>query len=325
MDDLLETALMRVLRGAGPAGLAVMPPRRGRIIRPLLSLSRAEVLAYLEERQISCRTDLSNGDNRFFRNRIRNLLVPCLEGVYPSYRRTLLSMAETQALAASFLAAEARRRCSWERIPGYRTGGGIALETGRENFFFQPEIIREEALFQGLDILGARRPRYRRAVIRLFCEGRTARADLGGVEVLAEGLRVILVTGSVRDHEEGFSLLIKAPGFYTLEGVSFELRRAGFTGDDAGSRNFYASLPLCIRPGFPEDTLETENSPEDSGKTGRVSAGNFGGKGRVLTAADAEGVAAFLSLRERAGGGGEITVLRGRKRGNSPFFLICGV
>jgi tRNA(Ile)-lysidine synthase len=323
MDDLLETALMRVLRGAGPAGLAAMPSRRGRIIRPLLGLSRAEVLAYLAERQISCRTDLSNRDNRFFRNRVRNLLVPCLEGVYPSYRRTLLAMAETQALAASFLAAEARRRCSWKQVSEYTAGTGrrgIALETGRENFFSRPEIVREEALFQGLDLLGAGRPRYRRAVIRLFCEGRTARADLGGVEVLSEGSRVILVPGTVRDHEKGFSLLIKAPGFYTLEGVSFELRRAGLAGDDSGGGNFFASLPLCIRPAFPEDVLGT--APEGSG---RVSAGSFRGKGRVLTVADAEGAAAFLSFRKRAGGGGEITVLRSRKKGGSPFLLICGV
>jgi tRNA(Ile)-lysidine synthase len=302
-----------------------MPPRRGRIIRPLLGLSRAEVLAYLEERQIPWRTDKSNGDNRFFRNRIRNILVPCLEGICPSYRRTLLSMAETQALAASFLAAEARRRCPWKRIPGYAAGmggRGIALETGRENFFSQPEIIREEALFRGLDLLGAGRPRYRRAVIRLFCECGTARADLGGVEVLSKGFRVILAPESLRVMEEGFSLLIKAPGFYTLEGVSFELRRAGLAGDDSGGKNFFASLPLCIRPAFPEDVLEA--SPEGSGRAGRVSAGSFRGKGRVLTAADAEGVAAFLSFRKRAGGGGEITVLRGRK-GGSPFFLICGV
>jgi tRNA(Ile)-lysidine synthase len=322
-DDLLETALMGVLRGAGPAGLAAMPSRRGRIIRPLLKLGRAEVLAYLEERRIPWRVDQSNGDNRFFRNRIRNLLVPCLEGVYPSYRRTLPAMAETQSLAASFLAAEARRRCPWEQVPGH--GAGIALETGRENFFSLPEIIREEALFRGLDLLGAGRPRYRRAVIRLFCEGGTARADLGGAEVLSEGSRVILVPGTVRGREDGFSLLIKAPGFYTLEGVSFELRRAGSAGDDPGGKNFFASLPLCIRPAFPEDALGAGNSPEGSGRAERVFARNFRGEGPVLTAADAEGAAAFLSFRKNARGGGEITVLRGRKKGDSSFFLTGGV
>jgi tRNA(Ile)-lysidine synthase len=322
MDDLLETALMRVFRGAGPAGLAAMPPRRGRIIRPLLKLGRVDVLAYLEERRIPWRTDQSNGDNRFFRNRIRNLLVPCLEGVYPSYRRTLLAMAETQSLAASFLAAEARRRCLWEQVPGHAAGAGIALETGRENFFSLPEIIREEALFRGLDLLGAGRPRYRRAVIRLFCEGRTARADLGGAEVLSEGSRVILVPGTLRSREDGFSLLIKAPGFYTLEGVSFELRRAG---DDSGGKNFFASLPLCIRPAFPEDALGAENSPEGSGRAERVSAGSFRGEGPVLIAADAEGVAAFLSFRKEAGGGRRIRVLRGREKGGIPFFLTGGV
>jgi tRNA(Ile)-lysidine synthase len=327
MDDLLETALMRVLRGAGPAGLAAMPSRRGRIIRPLLSLDRAGVLAYLGERGIPYRTDPSNGDNRFFRNRIRNVLVPCLEGIYPSYRRTLLSMAETQALAASFLAAGARRCCVWEKVParagGTGKGRGFIARTAREGFFSRPEIIREEALFQGLDLLGAKRPRYRRAVIRLFCEGRTARADLGGVEVLSEGLHVILAPGPVRGMEKGFSLLIKAPGFYTLKGVSFELRRAGAAGGDHGGQDvFFASLPLCIRPGFPEDALGGEIFPGGSGESVRVSPGDFRGEGPVLTAADAEGTAAFLSFGKKAGGAKVVTVLRGRKTGGSPFFLL---
>jgi tRNA(Ile)-lysidine synthase len=325
LDDLLETALMGVLRGAGPAGLAAMPPRRGRIIRPLLTLGRAEVFAYLEERRISYRTDLSNGDNRFLRNRVRNVLVPCLAGLYPSYRRTLLSMAETQALSASFLTAEARRRCPWESVPD---GERIILRTEREPFFSQPEIIREEALFQGLDLLGAGRPRYRRTVIRLFCGGKTARVNLGGVELLSEGAHVLLVPGGVRNFEEGFSLLIKAPGSYTLRGVTFELRRAGSAGHDyEGAGVFFASLPLCIRPSFPEDSLGDGLAVEDApGGSGRTRPRDFGGRRRVLTAADADGPAAFLSFRRKAGGTGEITVLRGRKTGNGPFSLtVCGV
>jgi hypothetical protein len=236
-------------------------------------------------------------------------------------------MAETQALVASFLAAGARRCCVWERVPahagGTGKGRGFVARTAREDFFSRPEILREEALFQGLDLLGAKRPRYRRAVIRLFCEGRTARADLGGVEVLSEGTHVILAPRFVRGIEEGFSLLIKAPGFYTLKGVSFELRRAGAAGNDHAEQDvFFASLPLCVRPGFPEDALGGEGSPDSSGRSGRVSPGDFRGGSPVLTAADAEGIAAFLSFRKKAGGAGVVTVLRGRKTGGSPFFLL---
>jgi hypothetical protein len=120
--------------------------------------------------------------------------------------------------------------------------------------------------------------------------------------------------------------LIKAPGFYTLRGVPFELREGGFAGNGYGEGGvFFASLPLCIRPVFPEDALGIENSPKVSGGTERVSAGRFRGKGSVLTAADAEGAAAFLSIKKKKAGGGEITVLRGRKTGGDPFFLLCGV
>jgi tRNA(Ile)-lysidine synthase len=51
-DDMLETVLMRILRGSGPAGLSALPSRRGRFFRPKLELSRRDVLAYLTEKNI---------------------------------------------------------------------------------------------------------------------------------------------------------------------------------------------------------------------------------------------------------------------------------
>ncbi|MDR0710170.1 MAG: tRNA lysidine(34) synthetase TilS, partial [Spirochaetaceae bacterium] len=66
-DDLLETVLMRVLRGSGPAGLAAMKRDNGRILRPLLSLDRSQVLDYLAGRGIPFRTDSTNADPSFLR------------------------------------------------------------------------------------------------------------------------------------------------------------------------------------------------------------------------------------------------------------------
>ncbi|MDR0409821.1 MAG: tRNA lysidine(34) synthetase TilS, partial [Spirochaetaceae bacterium] len=75
-DDMLENTLLRILRGAGPAGLAMMPERNGRILRPLISVSRAEIIEYLLERGFSWREDSSNKDERYLRNRIRRRLKP---------------------------------------------------------------------------------------------------------------------------------------------------------------------------------------------------------------------------------------------------------
>lgn len=78
-EDVAETFLQRLIRGSGPFGLAVLPPRRGMYIRPLLECSRAEILEYLSQNNIPFFTDSTNADLRFQRNRIRNELIPYLQ------------------------------------------------------------------------------------------------------------------------------------------------------------------------------------------------------------------------------------------------------
>jgi tRNA(Ile)-lysidine synthase len=93
-DDQAETVLMRLLRGAGTAGLAGMTPKsRGRVIRPLLGVTRSEIEAYLRSRGIAFRSDSSNADPTFLRNRIRHELIPYLATYNPSVRDRLVTMA----------------------------------------------------------------------------------------------------------------------------------------------------------------------------------------------------------------------------------------
>lgn len=74
-DDQAETVLMRLLTGAGVAGLrGIHPHREDGFIRPLLGVTRAELAAYLAERGIVPRDDRSNDDPRFLRNRVRAFL-----------------------------------------------------------------------------------------------------------------------------------------------------------------------------------------------------------------------------------------------------------
>src|SRR6185369_5420858 len=78
-DDQAETFLLRLLRGAGPRGLASMHPRRGPVVRPLLSCRRHELRAFLAERHASYVDDESNADVSIPRNRVRVELLPLLE------------------------------------------------------------------------------------------------------------------------------------------------------------------------------------------------------------------------------------------------------
>jgi tRNA(Ile)-lysidine synthase len=79
-DDQAETVLMRLLRGSGLGGLSAIHPRRAKIVRPLIDLSRAELVEYLRARQIGWVEDSSNRDPRFLRTRIRHELMPWLTG-----------------------------------------------------------------------------------------------------------------------------------------------------------------------------------------------------------------------------------------------------
>jgi len=88
-DDSLETMLINLIRGTGIKGLAGMQPRQGKVIRPLLFSNRQEITDYLDFRNLEYRTDTSNQDIRFVRNRIRNVILPEIEKINPAIRQTL--------------------------------------------------------------------------------------------------------------------------------------------------------------------------------------------------------------------------------------------
>jgi tRNA(Ile)-lysidine synthase len=107
-DDQAETLLLRLLRGAGATGLAGMRPRTGDILRPLLAVSRAEVLDHLRERGLAWREDPSNADPAHRRNRVRHELLPYLEARFnPEIRAALARTASLLADEAAHVRAEA--------------------------------------------------------------------------------------------------------------------------------------------------------------------------------------------------------------------------
>lgn len=90
-DDNAESILMFIIKGTGPAGMAgIAPVREGRIIRPLIRLTRRQIMRYLDAKRLPHVTDSSNLDPNFLRNRIRNHLIPVLQSAYnPGIIQTL--------------------------------------------------------------------------------------------------------------------------------------------------------------------------------------------------------------------------------------------
>lgn len=92
-DDNAETVLLHLVRGTGLKGLGGIAPQRGNIIRPMLTVTRQDVLALLEEYCLSYRTDSSNGEDQFLRNRLRHHVMPLLLQENPRLAENLSSMA----------------------------------------------------------------------------------------------------------------------------------------------------------------------------------------------------------------------------------------
>ncbi len=161
-DDNVETVLHRLIRGTGIRGLsgipAVRPLRNGqphRLIRPLLNVRRADILAYLDRRDITYCHDHTNEVTEFTRNRIRNELIPKLEQDYnPAVTDAVLRLAEQARRLNEFV-----QRAVDERFPTMLIG-----ERGAEHpteitlnataLLREPQALQTELIRRAIATLG---------------------------------------------------------------------------------------------------------------------------------------------------------------------------
>ena len=92
-DDNAETVLMHLVRGTALKGLGGITPVSGRLIRPMLSVTRQQVLAFLEAYHLHFVEDSSNGSDAFLRNRLRHHVMPLLKQENPRLAQNLSRMA----------------------------------------------------------------------------------------------------------------------------------------------------------------------------------------------------------------------------------------
>lgn len=126
-NDQAETVLLRLIRGSGSRGLAgIYPVLEGKVVRPFLRLTRPEIETEIGLRHLTFRTDRSNLDARFTRNRIRQQVIPMLEREFnPAIVSLLSQFAERCREDETYMEQQAReaagpwraRQGSEERIP----------------------------------------------------------------------------------------------------------------------------------------------------------------------------------------------------------------
>lgn len=137
-DDSVETVLLNLIRGTGIRGMGGIRPKNGYVVRPLLTVSRTEILTWLEEQNLSYVTDSTNLSDAYTRNFIRLRILPMLEELNPSVRtaiaRTADHLAETETIYLHVV-DEARRqlmepadRFSIARLMSYPSPATILYE-----------------------------------------------------------------------------------------------------------------------------------------------------------------------------------------------------
>jgi tRNA(Ile)-lysidine synthase len=159
LDDQAETVLMKLLRGAWTEGLSAIYPillistpssapnsgpssapgstpagrrdqKTGKILRPLLSTSRKEIVAYLNSIPQTWREDSSNNDPAYTRNRLRHTILPLLREENPSLNHTLSNLAELAREEEARWQTELTRLLPQLLLPGKPVrGGGRAVST----------------------------------------------------------------------------------------------------------------------------------------------------------------------------------------------------
>ncbi|MDR1217952.1 MAG: tRNA lysidine(34) synthetase TilS [Oscillospiraceae bacterium] len=211
-DDNAETVLFNLARGTGIRGVCGIPPVRGRIIRPILCLTRADVEEYLLRRGIPHVEDSTNVSEDYARNRLRRSVMPVLRDINPAAADNIMHASELLRSDDDFLRAEARRFIS-HRTDGGRTPVKELLELHPA---VSARVIRALA-GEGLS------HRHVRAVMEL-CGG----ASPSGEACLPGGVSAFREYGYLRfgatEKPRGFSVVELKPGVSArLEGTELTI------------------------------------------------------------------------------------------------------
>jgi tRNA(Ile)-lysidine synthase len=227
-DDQAETLLMRLIRGAGVSGLSGIPPVRENIIRPLIGITRDEVLEHLTAQALPFKTDPSNTKPLYTRNRIRLEVLPILKRFNPR-------IVETLAAEAALLRDEDQ-----------------AMEAYLEALTETACVRNEDSLSVKRDAFDMLPPAFRRRLLRKILHTADAGAPSLSLGQIDDALSFMLTAQTGRT--------MNLPGGLA---VTREYNQLVFSSPTAGT-DFSHPLTLSGTTVIPELGLEVETSVSDS-------------------------------------------------------------
>lgn len=198
-DDNAETVLMHLVRGTGLKGLGGVTPVRGRIIRPMLDITRQEVLAFLQEYHLSFITDSSNNADDFLRNRLRHRVMPLLKQENPEFSRNTSAMAQRLRADEQALEAYAQPELTVSQLRSL------------------PAALRSRALKRMLEGFGVKEPEARHIALAeslVFSDNPSARGYFPGNVTVARCYDRL----QLLEESQDFCIELSGQGEYDLPG-----------------------------------------------------------------------------------------------------------
>lgn len=247
-EDNAETILMNLARGSGVRGLCGVPPVRGKIIRPLLTVTRGEILDFLAENAVSYVEDSSNGRDDCTRNRIRHRILPLMIEENAAAVEHICAAAELLRRDEEYLSA-----CAEHFIETSLRDGALPIP----EFLSLPESVGTRVLRAALGQLSGEHIEAVYALCR--SENVHGRADLPGRRIRRERDRLVLEDQRVtalegREVPEGETLLPEL-------GLAIRRRRVGKDEEIHNSFNTFffqcASIRgmICVASRRPGDSV----------------------------------------------------------------------
>lgn len=260
-NDQLETLLMRFLQGSGGEAVSGIRQTRGIFVRPLLGVFRKDIEKYLKLLHVSWRTDATNSDTRYLRNRIRCHLIPMLNELYPGWQFAVLSGARKAADAEEVVNSLASR-CTWDIAKNSeRKTAGVSMAL--VDFSRELHGVRVHLLYDAFTLCGIQN-RIPYSFVENAADGKSG--NVAGVSVLYTEKKVFVKKTEKRATDFGFSIIIESAGVYEIPAgtmtvvpssdnscryiLSIETKRDTILQMDG------FLLPLCVRSREYGDTIE---------------------------------------------------------------------
>jgi tRNA(Ile)-lysidine synthase len=225
-DDNVETVLLRLARGTGLAGLCGIPrvaTQNGlRIVRPMLEVTRGDVLRFLRARRATWREDASNDDMAFLRNRVRHEILPLLaRRLNPRIGEAILRMTDVLREEDEWM----DRLCRPLAGRALRADGGLTVRTLRgQPAAARRRVLRQWLLAAGVPVPGVDFDAVRRADGLLQSDRRAGRADAGGGWRVARRGAVLYVGNPLATSADAaVEAVLNVPGETVLPGIGLRV------------------------------------------------------------------------------------------------------